>query len=78
MAPRFQIGQKVSISPSSVDVTAREAELQSLAGFTGEIKDFYWLEMDRGVNLFYVYTVRVEQGNRELVLHEDELEPALD
>ena len=75
MAPRFQTGQKVIINPANVaSASLRDSELQQYVGQTGEVKDYYWIELDRRINIFYVYTIYMEQSNKHLVLHEDELE----
>jgi len=75
MTPRYQIGQKVIINPVTVsNTTLRSSELEPYIGHVGEVKDYYWITPDREVNVFYIYTVSIEQGSKEIVLHEDELE----
>ena len=75
MAPRYQIGQKVIINPVTVsNLSLRSSELEPYIGQIGEIMDYHWITQDRGANVFYIYTVSMEQGSKEIVLHEDELE----
>ena len=75
MAPKYQIGQKVVINPANVQSSSlRESELEPYVGQVGEVRDYYWIALDRGINVFYVYTVIVEHNKKEIVLHEDELD----
>ena len=78
MAPRFQQGQRVVINPANVAGSSlRETELSRFAGQIGVVKDYYWITLDRGMSMFYIYNVQMESGNHEMVLHEDELEEFL-
>ncbi len=75
MAPRYQTGQKVIINPvTTSNLSLRSSELEPYVGHTGEVKDYYWITPDRGVNVFYIYTVSMEQDSKEIVVHEDELD----
>ena len=74
MAPRYQIGQKVIISPAKSDTLShRDAGLESYAGQTGTITDFYWINRGGSSEAFNIYTVSIEPDKKSLVLHEDEL-----
>ena len=72
MAPTYKIGQKVIITPIKPQhFTPRDADIQGYAGRSGEIIDYYLITLSRGVVL-YIYSVQV--GDKEIVLHEDEIE----
>jgi hypothetical protein len=72
MAPKYKIGQKVIITPVEFQhFTPRDADIEGYAGRSGEIIDYYWITLRRGV-VIYIYSVQV--GDKEIVLHEDEIE----
>ncbi len=74
MGPKYEIGQKVTISlVNNQRLSPRDDNLESFTGQSGEITDYYWIS-PRGNEVFYIYTVRVGAGHKEIVLHEDELE----
>ena len=74
MAPKYEVGQKVAIKlTKSKQLSPRDANLKQFIGKSGEITDYHWISMDRGVNVFYLYTVRIGDEKKEVVLHEDEL-----
>ena len=74
MAPKYNIGQKVVITPvSNQHPSPRDAGLEQYAGQVGEVTDFYWVSPNTG-KVFYIYTVRIGEEQKELVLHEDEIE----
>ncbi len=75
MAPKFNIGQKVVIKPvSNQRLSPRDTDVEQYAGQIGEVADYYWISLSRGTNVFYIYTIRIGTGHKEIVLHEDELE----
>lgn len=75
VGPKYEIGHKVIIRPVSDQPSSqREGDIDTYSGQTGEIADYYWISPRAG-NTFYIYTVRAGADNKELVLHEDELEP---
>lgn len=78
MPPRYEIGQKVVITPVRGDsLSPRDADLEPYAGQTGTIVDYYWIDRGGGGGeVFHIYTVRIGPGERALILHEDELEAA--
>jgi len=77
MVPRYSIGQKVIITPvSEQNVSLRDSALEPYAGQTGKVTDYYWITRGRD-EVFYIYTVRTEADNEEIVLHEDELKPCI-
>lgn len=75
MGSRYKKGQKVTVTPvKEQQFSTREAGLEPYAGQVGEIIDFYFMSSSKG-KTFYLYTVRMERDKKEIVLHEDELQP---
>ena len=73
MAQRYQRGQRVLLRPVETGSLApRDADILHYGGQSGEIVDYHSLTMGTGIT-FYIYTVKV--GGREIILHEDEMEP---
>jgi len=74
MAPKYEIGQKVVITPVKNQLLSpRDSDLEPYAGQVGKVTDYYWVCPNRG-EVFYIYTVQMETDRKEVVLHEDELE----
>jgi hypothetical protein len=78
--PRFAKGQKVIIKPVNENgLTQRESSVNEYAGQMGEISNFYWIS-PRSEQIFYIYKVKVgkeKEMKKEIVVYEDELQPAL-
>lgn len=75
MTAKFDRGQKVKITPvKNQHASPRDSDIRAHAGQTGVVADYYWISTNRG-EVFYIYTVQLETGQEEIVLHEDELEP---
>ena len=75
MTPRYEIGQKVRVRPvSNQPLSPRDSGLEQYTGQCGEVADYYWISLDRGATVVYIYTIRVGDSREEVVLHEDELE----
>jgi hypothetical protein len=75
--PRYVTGQKVIIRPvNEVGMSQRENDINKYAGQVGEISRYYWISPRTG-QVFYIYNVRVGKSKKEIVVHEDEMEPAL-
>ena len=73
MSPKYEIGQKVTITPvENQRLSARGSDLGEYAGQSGQVIDYYWIST--GADNFYIYTVKTETDNREIVLHEDEIQ----
>ena len=73
MEPRYQIGQNVIVSQSKTQLpSARDSDIGQYAGQSGTVTDYYWIRPNRG-EVFYIYTVRMGTGQKEIVLHEDEM-----
>ena len=76
MASRYQKGQKIVIMPGkNQDLSQRNPDLEPYIGQSGEVIDYYWIRLDRGAQVVYVYTIEIDNSQKEIVLHEDELEP---
>jgi hypothetical protein len=75
--PKYEIGQKVVIRPVNEQrLSLRDSDIESYAGQIGQVSDYYWISPRTG-KFFYMYTVRIGTDYKELVLHEDELEPCI-
>ena len=73
MSAEYEIGQKVAITPvGEQSFSPRGSDLREYGGLTGEITDYYWIRPPAG-EVFYLYTVRIGDSNKEVVLYEDEL-----
>ncbi len=79
MTPKYQIGQKVVITPvKTQQLSPRDAALEPYAGQIGKVADYYWISLGSGGGVFYIYTVLMEADQKELVVHEDELEAVIE
>lgn len=75
--PKYAVGQKVIIRPvKEKPLSQRENDIDSYAGQIGEVADYYWVSPRTG-KVFYIYTVKAGMDFKELVLHEDEMEPCI-
>lgn len=78
ITPRYGVGQKVLIKPQDDrSASLRDGTIEPLGGQTGQVADYHWISPRAG-EVFYLYTIRIGQGSREIVLHEDEMEPCYD
>jgi len=74
MEPRYKVGQKVMVRPAKSQApAARDSAIEQYAGQTGIVSDFYWIKPNTG-DIFYVYMVKLGEDEKEIVLHEDEIE----
>ena len=74
MDHKYEIGQKVAIRPAkSKRLSPRDSIFERYADKSGEVTDYHWISLERGIKVFYVYTVRIGDSNNEVILHEDEL-----
>lgn len=74
MPPVYGIGQKVVIKPvNSQSLSPRDSSIEPYVGQIGEVAAYYWITPPAG-KVFCIYTVRVGAGDKEIVLHEDEIE----
>ena len=79
MDAKYKIGQKVIITPvKNQNSSPRDSALEPYAGQVGEVTDYHWINPSTAVGVFYIYTIRIGTGHKEIVLHEDELEACLE
>ena len=77
MTGKFEKGQKVIIRPAGENPgSPRDASLEPYVGRNAQVTDFYRITFRDGKSV-YLYTVQTEKDQKELVLHEDELEPCV-
>ena len=78
MAAKYQTGQKVMITPvKNQHLSPRDSDIEPHAGKVGKVINYYWICPNTG-EVFYIYTVRIETDQKEVVVHEDELEAYLE
>jgi len=78
MNPRYTKGQQVIIRPVETrESSSRDSTLEKYIGKVGRVVNYYWISPQAG-EVFYLYTVRFDAGNQELVLYEDEIKPYLE
>ena len=74
MEPKYRIGQRVIVKPvKDQSSSARDSDIEQYAGQIGIVTDYYWLRPS-AAGVFYVYTVKIGDDEKEVALHEDELE----
>ena len=71
MEPKFKIGQKVTVKKSDLSAL-RDSTISKYANKTGIITNYYSISPHWG-EIFYIYTVQLGQGQKDVVLHEDEI-----
>lgn len=76
MAPKYKIGSKIAVKPVREGVSsAWDSDIAQYAGQIGTVTNYHWISPTRST-VFYIYTVKMESSQKEIVLHEDELETA--
>ena len=74
MKPKYDIGQKVIVKKlESQSSNVRDSEISQYANHTGIVTNYYFIRPNWG-EVFYVYTVNIGEGQKDLVLHEDEID----
>ncbi len=74
MESKYKIGQRVIAKPArSQSLSVRDSGIEQYVGQSGVVTDFYWIRPDAG-EIFFIYTVKIGDGQEEVVLYEDELE----
>jgi len=74
MPPRFVKGQRVVIIPAkNQSLSPRDSAIEPYVGKDGKITDYYWIDSRTGMQNIYVYTVKMREDSKEVVVHEDEL-----
>jgi hypothetical protein len=73
MEPKYKIGQKVTVRKIKTDSSVlRDAEISQYANETGIVTNYYFIRPNWG-NVFYIYAVKIGEGQKDIVLHEDEI-----
>jgi len=73
MEPKYQIGQKVIVKKfKTKSPSVRGSDIGQYASQSGTVTNYYWISPNRG-EVFYIYTVKIGTGQKELVLYEDEM-----
>ncbi len=74
MEPKYKIGQRVIAKPvQNQSLSARDSDIGQYAGQSGIVTDYYWIRPNAG-EVFFIYTVKMGEGQEEIVLYEDEME----
>ncbi len=74
MESKYKIGQRVIAKlVKSQALSARSSGIEQYAGQSGIVTDYYWIRPDAG-QVFFIYTVKMGDGQEEVVLYEDELQ----
>ena len=74
MAPKYDKGQRIIITPAKHEqLSPRDSDISKYAGRNGKVTDYYWINTARG-ETFYIYTVQLEADDKDIVLHEDEIQ----
>ena len=70
--PKFRIGQKVTVRESHSSVL-RDAEVSRYANRVGVVLNYHYISPNWG-KVFYIYSVKIGEDEKEIVLHEDEIQ----
>ena len=74
MEPKYTIGQRVIAKPvKGQTLSTRGSDVERYAGQSGIVTDYYWIRPSAG-EVFFIYTVKMGEGQEEIVLYEDEME----
>ncbi len=74
MEPTYKLGQEVIIKlVKNQTLSARESDIGQYTDQRGIVTDYYWIRPNTGA-VFYLYTVKIRVSEKEIVLHEDEME----
>ena len=76
MTAKYEKGCKVVITPVKSETSPRNTALELYVGKIGVVTNYYWIQPS-GQEIFYLYAVRIEDEEKEVVLYEDELQPYL-
>ena len=73
MEPKYKIGQKVKVKqPKSNSSSSRDSEISQYANQSGVVTNYYSIRTNWS-EVFFIYTVKIGSGNKDIVLHEDEI-----
>ncbi len=74
MEPRYKVGQRIIAKPvQDESLSTRDAGIEQYAGQSGIVTNYHWIRPHAG-KVFFIYTVQIGDGQKEIVLHEDEME----
>ena len=74
MESKYLIGQRVIAKPvKSQMLSTRDSDVERYAGQSGIVTDYYWLRPNAS-EVFFIYTVKMGEDQKEIVLYEDEME----
>ncbi len=74
MAAKYERGQKVIIAPIKNQQSApKDCDIEAYAGKVGTVYDYYWISTGKG-EVVYIYTVRIDNSYKDIVLYEDEIQ----
>ena len=74
MESKYKIGQRIIAKPvQEKSSSTRDAGIEQYAGQSGILTDYYWIRPNSG-QVFYIYTVKIEESQAGIVLYEDEME----
>ena len=54
-------------------LSTRDSVIEAYVGKDGLITDYYWINSPTSRQNIYVYTVKIKEDSREIVVHEDEI-----
>ena len=73
MEPKYKIGQEVKVRKlKSQSSDVRDSGISQYANQTGIVTNYYFIRPNWG-DVFYIYTVKIGDGQKDIVLHEDEI-----
>jgi len=73
MESKYKIGQRVIATPvKNQTLSIRDSGIERYTGQSGIVTDYYWVRPNAG-QVFFIYTVEMEEGKERIVLYEDEL-----
>ncbi|MFC1871967.1 hypothetical protein ACFLYF_06205 [Chloroflexota bacterium] len=74
MTAEYEKGLKVIIAPVKNQTLLRDAAFEACIGKIGVITNYYSIQPNER-EIFYMYTVRVDDEDKEVVLYGDEFQP---
>ena len=78
MARTYEKGQRIFVAPvKNAKLSPRNSALEPYIGRPGTVIDVYWIYMGAGLRNFHIYKVRIDNEDKEIVLHDDEIKASL-
>lgn len=73
MESKYRIGQEVKVRKlKSQSTDVRDSGISQYANQTGIVTNYYFIRPNWG-DVFHIYTVKIGDGQKDIVLHEDEI-----